>query len=303
MSAGSFRGAASLGSIKMPQVVDLTLAVNYLPACACLCKVVLLMSLIGLIQPGDEVRGGYIPLAAVLYFDRVVARNLIFDANAILLAVYFANVHAAVRSASQRQTYWFFLWGLHLCWIGMCLVLIYEPSRVRWIFEKRVQASRLVPIFMMLLVIVGTSYTHATLEPAPYRGCRAMAFTLLAFTWIYVVGIHAAHGLDYLKETSSQFVVRLAPVLYSPPWLAALFLVAAVVGLVLQYSRRFDALDVGSLESNPKAAQQQEEPPPPQTSQQDETQQLHELFRQARLSSRLAHQQLLEPVSEEKGFP
>ena len=83
--------------------VDLALAVNYVPACFCLCKVLVLMLALSLIQPGEEIRTGYIPLAAVLYMDRLVMRNMIFDANAILLALYFANVHAAVRATSPRQ--------------------------------------------------------------------------------------------------------------------------------------------------------------------------------------------------------
>ena len=75
--------------------VDLALAVNYVPACVCLCKALVLMLALALIPAGEEVRGGYIPLAAMLYLDRLVVRNMIFDANAILLALYFANVHAA----------------------------------------------------------------------------------------------------------------------------------------------------------------------------------------------------------------
>ena len=83
--------------------VDLSLAVNYVPACVCLCKALVLMLAMSLIPPGEEIRNGYIPLAALLYLDRLVMRNMIFDANAILLALYFANVHAAVRATSPRQ--------------------------------------------------------------------------------------------------------------------------------------------------------------------------------------------------------
>lgn len=275
--------------------VDLTLAVNYLPACTCLCKTVVLMTLIGLIQPGDEIRGGYVPLASVLYIDRVVTRNLIFDANAILLAVFFANVHAAIRANSQRVGYWFFMYGLHACWIAFCLTLIYEPRQVRWVFEKRIQASRIIPILLMLLVVTGTAYINAPLEPPPFRACRAMAFTLLSFTWIYIVGIHSPHGLEYLKETSSQFVVRLAPVLYSPPWLAGMFVVCAVVGLVIQYSRQFDRAESRN-EDGPKT---QADAPPAQA-ETNEDLQLHELFRQAKMSSRHNPFALLDTVIEEK---
>ena len=282
--------------------VDLTLAVNYLPACACLCKLFLLMLAIGLVQPGDEVRGGYIPLAATLYIDRAITRNLIFDANAILLAVFFANVHATVREASPKEGYWFFLWGLHLCWIIQCLMLIYEPGRLKWFLEKRIQASKAIPLLLMLMVLTGTAYVHCPLEPVPFRACRAMAFTLLSFTWIYVVGIHTTQGLEYLKETSSQFIVRLAPVLYSPPWLTGVFLVGAVAGLVLQYSRRFKPPEAQETTPIVPVPSTEATPEPPSSSRppdQPEDAQLHELFRQAKLSSDRRSFRL-DPVFEEK---
>jgi hypothetical protein len=260
--------------------VDLTLAVNYVPACLCLCKALVLMLALTMIQTGDEIRGGYIPMAAMLYLDRLIMRNMIFDANAILLALYFANVHAAVRATSARHSYAPLLWGLHLCWIGMCLTLLAEPSKVRWLFEKRVQASKLVPVLLMMLVLTGTSYIHSPMETGPARTGRALGFTLLAFSWIYLVGIHSTQGIEYLKETSCQFTARLAPVLYSPLWLAILFVPCAAGALCWQYS----------------SANHRPEPPPSvvvvtvEQAKQDnsatEDAQLQELFRQAKLGVR-----------------
>ena len=255
--------------------VDLALAVNYVPACFCLCKVLVLMLALSLIQPGEEIRTGYIPLAAVLYMDRLVMRNMIFDANAILLALYFANVHAAVRATSPRQAYSILLWGLHLCWVGMCLTLLANPAKVRWLFEKRVQASKLVPVAFMLFVLVGTAHVHTPLESGPVRSCRALAFTLLAFAWIYLVGIHSPQGLEYLKETSCQFVTRLAPVLYSPLGIAAVFPVAAIAALVWQFSRHSQQPAEAPVQVVVEA--------PVEPSEDD---QLHELFRQAKMMGR-----------------
>ena len=277
--------------------VDLALAVNYVPACVCLCKALVLMLVLSAIQPGEEIRGGFIPIAAMLYLDRTVIRNMIFDANAILLALYFANVHAAVRATSHRQAYPVLLGGLHLCWAGMCLTLLAEPWKVRWFLDsKRLQASKLVPVFMMLLVLVGTSYVHAPLESGPVRACRALAFTLLAFAWIYLIGIHSPHGIEYLKDTSCMFVTRLAPVLYSPLWLAVLFLPASVAAIVWQYSARSGAQQ--QQQPDPREAvtvmvvvapssEQQEQPkqqggPPSQAPPSDDTVQLQELFRMAK---------------------
>jgi hypothetical protein len=250
------------------------------------------MLVLSAIQPGEEIRGGFIPIAAMLYLDRAVIRNMIFDANAILLALYFANVHAAVRATSHRQAYPVLLGGLHLCWAGMCLTLLAEPWKVRWFLDsKRLQASKLVPVFMMLLVLVGTSYVHAPLESGPVRACRALAFTLLAFAWIYLIGIHSPHGIEYLKDTSCMFVTRLAPVLYSPLWLAVLFLPASVAAIVWQYSARSGAQQ---QQPDPREAvtvvvvapsteqQEQQQGGPPQAPPSEDTVQLQELFRMAK---------------------
>jgi hypothetical protein len=262
--------------------VDLRLAVNYLPACSCLCKVLVFMLLIGLVPPGHEARGGYIQLAAMLYIDRLHTRNMIFDANAILMAIYFANVHAAVRATSGREAYSVLVWGLHLCWTGMCLTLITEPSQVKWILEKRVQASKMVPVVFMMAVLVATSYIHSPLEDPPVRACRALAFTLLAFAWVYVVGIHTPHGIEYLKETSCQFVVRLAPTLYSPIWLAVLFLPAAIAALALQHTRRHQQ----GIQPPLQMVQVVPSPEPVRTTETQEDLNLQELFRQAKMMSR-----------------
>ena len=217
--------------------VDLALAVNYLPACACLGKLLLLMLVLSAIPAGEELFGGYILMAAVLYLDRVLTRNIIFDASAILLAVFFANVHAAIRATSTHRSYPVLMGGLHLCWMAMCLLLLAEPAPVRRVFERRVRASKVVPVVLMLIIIVCVAHFHRPLESGPVRACRAVGFTLLAFAWIYVVGIHTGHGLEYLKDTSCQFVARLAPALYSPLWMAALFVPAAVGALVVQHMR------------------------------------------------------------------
>lgn len=217
--------------------VDLALAVNYLPACACLGKLLLLMLVLSAIPAGEELFGGYILMAAVLYLDRVLTRNIIFDASAILLAVFFANVHAAIRATSTHRSYPVLMGGLHLCWMAMCLLLLAEPAPVRRVFEKRARASKVVPVVLMLVIIVCISHFHRPLETGAIRACRAVGFTLLSFAWIYVVGIHTGHGLEYLKDNSCQFVARLAPALYSPLWMSILFVPAAVGALVVQHMR------------------------------------------------------------------
>ena len=251
------------------QAVDLTLAVNYVPACGCLLKVVGLMFFLAAIPSGEEVQSGYMLLAAGLYVDRLVVRNLIFDANAVLLAVFFANVHAVIRAnTATAQPHVMLVWGWHLAWAGVCVLLLADPPQLRHILEKR--DPKLPPVLLMLLTVVVSSHFQCDLEPSPIRACRALAFTLLAFAWIYMVGIHSHQGIEYLKETSCQFVARLAPLLYSPTWLAAVFGPAVVWALAMQHVRRasssssspsgphqyqYATLPVSSLESSGSGGQ------------------------------------------------
>lgn len=265
--------------------VDLTLAVNYLPACACLGKMLLFMLVLTAIPFESEV-DGHIILAAVLYMDRLAVRNIIFDANAILLAVFFANVHATVRAISQHRAYSGLVDGMFLFWSIGSLVLIWDPPPVKQVFDRRVRMAKVVPVLLMLLLVVAISHFHCPLESGGVRGCRAIAFTLLSFAWVYIVGIHSAHGIEYLKDNSCQFVARLSPVLYATPWIAAGFAVGATGGFVALFMR----MDVPPPHAVQPAAsddlEKQAPPalptvkPPPKADESEE-----ELFRQARSQS------------------
>lgn len=286
------------------QKVDLALAVNYLPACNCLVKLLVFTAVLSVIPEGEEVLGGYLVLAALLYLDRMVTKNIIFDANAILIAVFFANVHAVIRASGVgMRPHPVFMWFLHLVWFVACVVLVIDPPPVRQLFERRAQANRLAPVVLMLVVIVVTSYFQGDLEPASLRVGRALAFTLLSFAWIYVVGIHSQQGIEYLKESSCQFVSRLAPVLYSPVWLSVLFCPAIVWALVVQHVARQNLtrcftppphtyaplLPVTS--SDLHGSEHTTEPTPPSTAEShplpanEPDSQLEELFRQAKQAS------------------
>jgi hypothetical protein len=275
--------------------VDLSLAVNYLPACICMGKMIVFMLIVAAIPLGSEV-DAFVCLAAMLYVDRLVTRNIIFDANAILLAIFFANVHAGIRAISVHRAYQGLVDGMFLFWAMGSLVLISEPDAVKRIIDRRARIARLGPVLLMLLVVAGISHFNAPLETASVRGCRAIAFTLLSFAWIYIVGVHTTHGIEYLKENSCQFVARLAPVLYSPAWIAIAFTIGAVGGFVLQYMRLTQkSAHLLATEEYEKGddveaclqyveRKQQAEPPQP-TQQTAEDSDAEELFRLARMHS------------------
>lgn len=229
------------------QAVDLTLAVNYLPACACLVKLILFLIALAMVPPGEEILGGYMILAAGLYLDRTLAHNIIFDGNAILVAVFVSNVHAAIRASASSMAPSLVVMGVgHLIWAAGCAILIADPPLIRQLImeshplnAKRLPpGGKLAPVCTMLVATVTTAHFRGELEPAPVRACRALGFTLVSFAWIYIVGIHSSQGVGYLKENSWQFIARLAPILYSPIWVVTLFCPAIAWALVMQHSSR-----------------------------------------------------------------
>ena len=268
--------------------VDLSLAVNYLPACACLGKVLVCMLGISMIPPRNEVDGLLI-IAAMLYIDRMITRNIIFDANAILLAIFFANVHATVRAISTQHAFRILVDGMFLFWACGSLLLLGEPHVVKKAVERTPAAARIVPVVLMLIIVVAMSHVHEPLEAGGARACRAVAFTLLAFAWIYIVGVHAPTGIEYLKENSCQFVARLAPVLYATPWVAVLFTFGAVAAFATQYMRLLTPMPVLPTSRPPDTASFPPEPPqlhqplaPSNPAVPDDTE---ELFRMARMQA------------------
>lgn len=280
------------------QTVDLTLAVNYLPACGCLVRLILLMLALAMVPAGDEILGGYLAIAAALYLDRTLTHKIIFDGNAILMAVFFANTHAVIRAATSTMRAYPPVMGVgHLFWSAGCTILIADPPLVRQALENRkVAGNKLILVTGMLVTVVVTAYFQSDLEPIAIRACRALAFTLLAFAWIYMIGIHSNQGVGHLKESSWQFITCLAPVLYAPLWLAVLFCPAAVWALVMHQRSRQKQQSSGGYQYAPllpvttddTISKEPSEPPPiaettPAIPQEDpETQQMQELLRQAK---------------------
>lgn len=85
--------------------IDLTLAVNYVPAAHCLLRLLFYLSLMCLFRASEEI-GGYSMLALLLWMDRVIFRvfvkNIIFDSSAIILAVFASNVFLTLRGYNTK---------------------------------------------------------------------------------------------------------------------------------------------------------------------------------------------------------
>ena len=118
---------------------------------------------------------------------------------------------------------------------------------------------------------------HAPPDDSGTRFVRGMYFALLSLVWIYVVGIHQSQALEPLKDNSSHFIARFAPILYMPTAVAFLFGVMAAACVAYQYYKTFVEPATKDLESGPK-----DPPQPERLDTIEEEQDLEEIFRKAR---------------------
>ena len=109
-----------------------------------------------------------------------------------------------------------------------CGFMLVEPARVTKVFERRHKLYHLIPAMVTVLALLALSILHMpseppwakmvrdsprlqTCSPADSRlQVRAMGFSMLAISWVYIVGTQKMHG-PY-TEASSHFIARFAPV-------------------------------------------------------------------------------------------
>ena len=219
--------------------VDLTLAVNYLPACGCLARLFCYLLTVSGIHPAQEI-GGFTVLAAMLYLDYVCTPKSIFDSSAILLAVFFSQVHGAVRVSMTSQGHPVGMAMIHVIWGAACILLVVEPPAVRRMLERKRMYERFLPTVWLLASVTTSAFFHSDRESLGVLSWRALGFTLLCFGWIYVVGIEdSTQGIEQLRHNSHPFIHRMAPMLFSPVPCTILFFPLAVAGLAFQFLRRY----------------------------------------------------------------
>ena len=80
--------------------VDLSLAVNYVPACSCIVRLLILLLFTSHIDDEHEI-GGFVLVSLLVYLDRITNRvwagNVIFDSSAVIMAVFFAEIFQVLR--------------------------------------------------------------------------------------------------------------------------------------------------------------------------------------------------------------
>lgn len=226
--------------------IDLSLAINYLPAVACILKTLLISSTLTVVKP-EHALGGFAIFALMLNFDRVVSGHRIFDVNAVLCMIllsYFLNYLRMGMQSSQAVTGAIVLW-----WTFFSTCLILEPSRLKpiigpdgWGETTRVDPTpsrwnikRVLPTLLNTVCICVITFTHAGEETGSFKIARALSFSILCVGWVYVVGVWQRCGQAHQAVFTQNLLARFCPLLFAPPLITVGFMFVCVASLVYLY--------------------------------------------------------------------
>jgi hypothetical protein len=220
--------------------IDLTLAINFIPAVVCLCKAALISLSLSVLHPGEHL-GGFVLLAVMLNIDRAVSHARIFDENAVqgcILAAWGINflrttVPDVPKVLSPATA---FLWVCFAC----CLVM--EPKKIQEFFViyghgaggvfRRTLPGIITGLFMVVVVFIPFKG-----ETPLITGARSIGFACLCVAWVYVVSIwrpKPRHNGSCVFECH-LLLSRFSPILYMDQGVAAFYALGCVVILAYHY--------------------------------------------------------------------
>ena len=226
--------------------IDLSLAINYLPAVACLVKTLLISSTLVIVKP-EHALGGFTLFALMLNFDRVFSGDRIFNVNAVLCMILFSWFINYLRMGMQSSggvTAIIFLW-----WSLVSLCLLLEPTRLKvmvgldgWGETTRVDPSpsrwnlrRMLPMLLNTLCIGMIGFTYAAEETGSFKIARSLAFAVLCIIWVYVVGVWQRCGQAQQAVFTQNLLARFCPMLFGPPLMSVGYVFVCMVALVYLY--------------------------------------------------------------------
>lgn len=226
----------------MPSI-DLTLAVNYLPAVEVVIKTAFVTSCLALLSPSDTL-GGIAVMVMMVSVDRSLSSAWIMDGNALQFSVLLSWFVNYLRTAAVAP-------GLALpvatwLWCASSFVLVAEPKSVQEFFV--LYGSGAGGRFKQVLPAVGNCFFMGLFAflPGPTESglakiARSLGFVALCVLWVYVVNVwrprprQQAAGMCVF--TSHAIVARFSPVLYVYGAMAVVYSLACAVAVVWHYVR------------------------------------------------------------------
>lgn len=232
--------------------IDLSLAVNYIPAVECLSKTVAIVSTMAFIDDLHQL-GAFLIIALMLNIDRVFACTRIFDGNAVLCTILASWIVNFLRVSAEAPKFLNPLVTAVWCFGALCLLL--EPAMVKsfilsepeqsnhngssWGPSVRVDVSadggrlcrlkRIAPLLATSFCVGVIAFTRMDSEGWAVRFGRSLSFAAMCVVWVYLVGVWRRSGGAFNTFTQN-LIGRFCPVLFVNSVCAVLFVVLCVIG-------------------------------------------------------------------------
>ena len=226
------------GPGEMP-TIDLTLAINYLPAVECFVKVTVLAGALCLANVTEHL-GAFSIMAMMLAIDSALSTARIFDGNALQCAVllsFFVNTLRLAASAPPAV-----VMSSTGFWALAALLLVVESREVQEYLVLYGQGGggrlrQILPGVGSSLMIGLFAFLPGQQESSAVKMVRALGFAALCVLWVYVVTVWRALLLQQgvCVFASHALITQFAPVLYLHAVVAALYALACVALVVYHH--------------------------------------------------------------------
>lgn len=242
--------------------IDLRLAVNYLPACACaLQSVALSFVLCGL--HSMMLVPAFVPVCFALVVERSQPRTLrIFDGSAVLFSIFASHCVLAIQEFSGG--------GLHLWpWLYVFFSVEWPFTAMYFLLRPPNHRDYLRLCFLFACARASACAFLARAEYSEHRLVRVgrdLAFAALCLVWTYAVGLYRRKLSRDPSESGTHFAVYFWPVLYAHAYAAATCAFVALAVILVQVRQESESSTSSPrlcLAPQQQAPQQAQEPPSP----------------------------------------
>lgn len=208
--------------------IDLSLAVNYLPACACLAQSAALSVCLCFVHT-LQIHPAFAGLCLVLAWHRIGYRARILDGSSVLFGVFLSHWVATARERADVGSPAIRL-GVSVEWSLLSGYFLVQSGRIS---ESSQRASRW-PFAVSCIHVAVLAFVEEPLpEPRVVRLARDVSFAFACVSWMYVIGIYRKRLAQQAAESALHFAGYFWPLLYSSEYVAAVYFLAVLVSIAL----------------------------------------------------------------------
>ena len=221
------------------QKIDLALAVNYLPACFGMVRLLIYMTFLSICTPFEDKFDDrlFIIMFLLIIVDRILIQgdqHIFLDGNAIMLHVFFSNVYQHIRGVSDNVNFSVLL--VYFGWSLWSAVVLYDFGVVSKIFQT-LSPFYLKPTHMYLSITNGILFFllfhTAEWESNICRIAKGLTYGVLAIAWTYIVALNDTRFQLPTDNINIQLVARFLPILILPIWMSGLYTAISLIIVVI----------------------------------------------------------------------